>query len=431
MLNISFFIYFLWIKEGNHLENRRVVITGLGIISPIGTGVEQFFSALKEGKCGIDTVTRFDTEGYDAKIAGEVKDFDPLEYIDKKEAKRMDRYTQLAVAASKMAVLSSELNLEEIDSNRLGVCIGSGIGGMETLETQHKILMEKGPGRVSPFFVPMMISNIAAGNISIAFKAKGPNITVVTACASGTNAIGEAFKIIQRGDAELMISGGTEASITPLAFAGFCAMKALSTRNDDPKSASRPFDKDRDGFVMGEGAGMLILEELEHALKRGAHIYAEMAGYGTAGDAYHITAPDPEGDGAFRAMQAAVRDAGIKPEEIDYINAHGTSTEMNDKLETMAIKRLMGENAKDVAISSTKSMMGHLLGAAGAVEAAACIMAINESIIPPTINYTTPDENCDLNYVPNKFIKKKVSYAMSNSLGFGGHNATIILKKYQ
>lgn len=413
------------------MENRRVVITGLGIISPIGTGVEQFFSALKEGKCGIDTVTRFDTEGYDAKIAGEVKDFDPLEYIDKKEAKRMDRYTQLAVAASKMAVLSSKLNLDEIDTNRLGVCIGSGIGGMETLETQHKILTEKGPGRVSPFFVPMMISNIAAGNISIAFKAKGPNITVVTACASGTNAIGEAYKIIQRGDAELMISGGTEASITPLAFAGFCAMKALSTRNDDPKSASRPFDKDRDGFVMGEGAGMLILEELEHALKRGAHIYAEMAGYGTAGDAYHITAPDPEGDGAFRAMQAAVMDAGIKPEEIDYINAHGTSTEMNDKLETMAIKRLMGENAKDVAISSTKSMTGHLLGAAGAVEAAACIMAINESIIPPTINYTTPDENCDLNYVPNKFIKKDVSYAMSNSLGFGGHNATIILKKYQ
>lgn len=418
-------------KERNNLKNRRVVITGLGIISPIGIGIEQFFSALKEGKCGIDNVTRFDTEGYDAKIAGEVKDFDPLEYIDKKEAKRMDRYTQFAVAASKMAVSSSKLNLEEIDNSRFGVCIGSGIGGMETLEAQHQTLKEKGPGRVSPFFVPMMISNIAAGNVSIAFNAKGPNITVVTACASGTNAIGEAYKIIQRGDAELMISGGTEASITPLAFAGFCAMKALSTRNDDPKSASRPFDKERDGFVMSEGAGILILEELEHALKRGAHIYAEMAGYGTAGDAYHITAPDPEGDGAYRAMQAAVSDAGIKPEEIDYINAHGTSTEMNDKLETMAIKRLMGEYAKDVTISSTKSMTGHMLGAAGAIEAAACIMAINENVIPPTINYTIPDENCDLNYAPNKSVNKNVEYAMSNSLGFGGHNATIILKKYQ
>lgn len=413
------------------MKNRRVVITGLGIISPIGTGVTEFFSALKEGKCGIDNVTRFDTEGYAAKIAGEVKDFDPLAYIDKKEAKRMDRFTQFAVAASKMAVESSKLNIEEVDSNRFGVCIGSGIGGMETLETQHQILREKGPGRISPFFVPMMISNIAAGNVSITFKAKGPSITVVTACASGTNAIGEAYKIIQRGDADIMISGGTEASITPLSFAGFCAMKALSTRNDDPKGASRPFDKERDGFVMGEGAGILILEELEHALKRGAHIYAEMVGYGATGDAYHITAPDPEGDGAYRAMQAAVRDAGIKPEEIDYINAHGTSTEMNDKLETLAIKRLMGEHAKNVAVSSTKSMTGHLLGAAGAVEAAACIMAINESIIPPTINYTTPDENCDLNYVPNQAIKKDVSYALSNSLGFGGHNATIILKKYQ
>lgn len=413
------------------MNNRRVVITGLGVISPIGTGTEQFFSALKEGKSGIDYITRFDTEGFDAKIGGEVKDFDPLAFIDKKEARRMDRYTQLAVAASKMAVEASGLKLEEIDNNRFGVCIGSGIGGMETLETQHKTLLEKGPGRVSPFFVPMMISNIAAGNVSIAFNAKGPNITVVTACASATNAIGEAYKIIQRGDAELMISGGTEASITPLAFAGFCSMKALSTRNDDPKAASRPFDKDRDGFVMGEGAGILILEELEHAQKRGAHIYGEVAGYGTAGDAYHITAPDPEGDGALRGMQAAVKDAGIKAEQIDYINAHGTSTEMNDKLETMAIKRLMGEYAKEVAISSTKSMTGHLLGAAGAVEAIACLMAINEGIIPPTINYTTPDENCDLNYVPNKAIKKEVNYAMSNSLGFGGHNATIILKKYQ
>jgi len=413
------------------LNMKRVVITGLGVISPIGIGVEQFYTALKEGQCGIDMVTRFDTEGYDTKIAGEVKDFDPIAYIDRKEAKRMDRYAQFAVAAAKMAFDSSKLDIETIDNSRFGVCIGSGIGGMETLENQHIILQEKGPGRVSPFFVPMMISNIAAGNISITLNAQGPNITVVTACASATNAIGEAFKMIQRGDADIMVSGGSEASITPLAFAGFCSMKAMSTRNDDPKTASRPFDKDRDGFVMGEGAGILILEELEHAIKRGATIYGEVVGYGATGDAHHITAPAPDGAGAYRSMLMAVKDAGIKPEEIDYINAHGTSTEMNDKFETMAIKKLMGEHAMDVAISSTKSMTGHLLGAAGAIEAMACLLAINEDIVPPTINYTTPDENCDLYYVPNKAINKEVEYAMSNSLGFGGHNATIILKKYQ
>lgn len=413
------------------MNKRRVVVTGMGVISPVGTGVDQFFNALKEGKSGIDLVTRFDTEGYDTKIAGEVKDFDPVAYIDKKEAKRMDRYAQFAVAATKMAIDSSKLNIEDIDNTRFGVCIGSGIGGMETLENQHMVLKEKGPGRVSPFFVPMMISNIAAGNISIAFNAQGPNTTVVTACASATNAIGEAYKTIQRGDADIMVSGGSEASITPLAFAGFCAMKAMSTRNDDPKAASRPFDKDRDGFVMGEGAGILILEELEHALKRGATIYGEMVGYGTTGDAHHITAPAPDGAGAYRSMLMAVNDAGIKPEEIDYINAHGTSTELNDKFETMAIKTLMGDHAKDVAISSTKSMTGHLLGAAGAVEAMACILAITEGTVPPTINYTTPDENCDLFYVPNHAIHKDVKYALSNSLGFGGHNATIILKKYE
>ena len=413
------------------MNMKRVVITGLGVISPIGIGVEQFYTALKEGQCGIDMVTRFDTEGYDTKIAGEVKDFDPIAYIDRKEAKRMDRYAQFAVAAAKMAFDSSKLDIETIDNSRFGVCIGSGIGGMETLENQHIILQEKGPGRVSPFFVPMMISNIAAGNISITLNAQGPNITVVTACASATNAIGEAFKMIQRGDADIMVSGGSEASITPLAFAGFCSMKAMSTRNDDPKTASRPFDKDRDGFVMGEGAGILILEELEHAIKRGATIYGEVVGYGATGDAHHITAPAPDGAGAYRSMLMAVKDAGIKPEEIDYINAHGTSTEMNDKFETMAIKKLMGEHAMDVAISSTKSMTGHLLGAAGAIEAMACLLAINEDIVPPTINYTTPDENCDLYYVPNKAINKEVEYAMSNSLGFGGHNATIILKKYQ
>lgn len=413
------------------MNKRRVVVTGLGVISPIGSGKDKFFQSLKEGICGVDHITRFETEGFDTKIAAEVKDFEPTEYIDKKESRRMDRFTQYAVAASKMAVADAELDVNSVDSDMFGVCIGSGIGGMETLEAQHDVLRDKGPGRVSPFMVPMMISNIASGNVSIALNAKGPNSTVVTACASSTNAIGEAFRLIQRGDADVMVTGGTEASITPLSFAGFCAMKALSTRNDDPKTASRPFDKDRDGFVMGEGAGMLIIEELEHALKRGARIYGEIVGYGTTGDAYHITAPAPDASGAFKAMQRAVKDAGIEPKELDYINAHGTSTDMNDRLETLAIKTLMGEAAKNTAISSTKSMTGHLLGAAGAVEAIACLMAINEGIIPPTINYTTPDEECDLDYVPNKARNKDVKYAMSNSLGFGGHNASIILKKYE
>ncbi|HYF83129.1 MAG TPA: beta-ketoacyl-ACP synthase II [Clostridia bacterium] len=413
------------------MNKRRVVITGVGIISPIGIGKDEFFKSLKEGKCGVDYITRFDTTDYDTKIAAEVKDFDPTEYIDKKECRRMDRFTQYAVAASKMAVTDSALDINAIDNDMFGVCIGSGIGGMETLEAQHDILREKGPGRVSPFMVPMMISNIASGNVSIALNAKGPNTTVVTACASGTNAIGEAFKTIQRGAADIMVTGGTEASITPLSFAGFCSMKALSTRNDDPKTASRPFDKDRDGFVMGEGAGMLIVEELEHAQKRGARIYGEVVGYGASGDAYHITAPSPDAQGAYRAMLMAVKDAGIEATEIDYINAHGTSTGMNDRLETLAIKKLLGDDAGKVAISSTKSMTGHLLGAAGAIEAVACLLAINEGIIPPTINYTTPDEECDLDYVPNKARNKEVKYAMSNSLGFGGHNATIMLKKFE
>ena len=424
--------HFFCIKERKLLNKRRVVITGIGVISPIGTGKDKFFQSLKEGVCGVGLISRFDTEGYDAKIAAEVKDFDPTEYIDKKECRRMDRFTQYAVAASKMAVADAALDLDTVDSDMFGVCIGSGIGGMETMEAQHDILREKGPGRVSPFMVPMMISNIASGNVSIALNAKGPNTTVVTACASSTNAIGESMRMIQRGDADIMVTGGTEASVTPLSVAGFCAMKALSTRNDDPKTASRPFDKDRNGFVMGEGAGMLIVEELEHALKRGARIYAEVVGYGTTGDAHHITAPAPDASGAMKAMQRAVRDAGIEAKEIDYINAHGTSTDLNDKLETLAIKKLFGEeDARKVAISSTKSMTGHLLGAAGAIEAIACLLPINEGIIPPTINYTTPDEECDLDYVPNQARQKSVRYAMSNSLGFGGHNASIILKKYE
>lgn len=413
------------------MNERRVVVTGIGVISPIGTGKEKFFQSLKDGVCGVDYITRFDTEGYDTKIAAEVKDFEPTDYIDKKECRRMDRFTQYAVAASKMAVEDAALQLDSVDSDMFGVCIGSGIGGMETLEAQHDILRDKGPGRVSPFMVPMMISNIASGNVSIALNAKGPNTTVVTACASGTNAIGEAFRVIQRGDADIMVGGGTEASITPISLAGFCSMKALSTRNDDPKTASRPFDKDRDGFVMGEGAGMLILEELEHAKKRGARIYGEVVGYGTTGDAHHITAPAPDASGALKAMQRAVKDAGIEAKELDYINAHGTSTDLNDKLETLAVKKLLGEDAGNTPISSTKSMTGHLLGAAGAVEAIVCLLAITAGIIPPTINYTTPDEECDLDYVPNTARKQAVRYAMSNSLGFGGHNASIILKKYE
>lgn len=412
------------------MNKRRVVITGMGVISPIGIGKEAFFSSLKEGKSGVGLISRFNPEGLSTKIAAEVKDFEPIAYIDKKEAKRMDRFTQFAVAASKMALEDAIMNHEEIDEDRMGVCLGSGIGGIETFENQHKVMTDKGVGRVSPFFIPMMISNIASGYISMTFNAKGPNMTVVTACASATNAIGEAYRIIERNDADIMITGGTEASITPLSIAGFCSMKALSERNDEPEKASRPFDKDRDGFVMGEGSGILILEELEHAQKRGARIYGEIVGYGSTADAYHITAPAPDGEGALKAMKKAMQDACINPEQIDYINAHGTSTELNDKYETMAIKKLLGQHAYKVSVSSTKSMTGHLLGAAGAVEAIACLMTINEGIIPPTINYSKADENCDLDYVPNICKKASVNYAMSNSLGFGGHNASIILKKY-
>ncbi|WZL74811.1 beta-ketoacyl-ACP synthase II [Clostridiaceae bacterium 35-E11] len=410
--------------------NKRVVVTGVGAITPIGTGKEKFWEALKAGKSGIGKITKFDATNYPTKIAGEVKDFDPMDYIDKKEARRMDRFTQYGVATTKLAIEDAHLDVEKIDANRFGVVLGSGIGGIETLEKEYEKLMEKGPNRVSPFFIPMMISNIGAGQISMTFGAKGPNTTVVTACASATNAIGDAFKIIQRGDADVMITGGAEASITPLSVAGFCSMKALSTRNDAPEKASRPFDKDRDGFVMGEGSGILILEELEHAINRGAHIYAEIVGYGMSADAYHITAPAPEGEGAARAMKNAIQDANISPENIDYINAHGTSTPFNDKFETMAIKSVFGEHAYKLAVSSTKSMTGHLLGAAGGIEAIACSLAIAEDFIPPTINYTTPDEECDLDYVPNEGRSTKVCYALSNSLGFGGHNASIIFKKY-
>lgn len=410
---------------------KRVVVTGLGCITPIGTGLKAFWDALLAGKSGIDYISRFDTTDYPTKIAAEVRDFAPESFIDKKEAKKMDRFTQFAVAASLIAVEDAQLKLEAVDAERFGVVLGSGIGGIETLEDQHSKLMEKGAKRVSPFFIPMMISNLGAGYVSIALGAKGPNTTVVTACASSTNAIGEAFKIIQRGDADLMITGGMEASITPLSIAGFCSMKAMSTHNEEPQKASRPFDANRDGFVMGEGSGILLLEELDHAIKRGAKIYAELVGYGMSADAHHITAPSPDGEGAARSMINALKDADINYEAIDYINAHGTSTPYNDKFETMAIKSVFKEHAGKLAVSSTKSMTGHLLGAAGGIEAIACIMAIREGKLPPTINLETPDPELDLDYVPNKYRERNVDFALSNSLGFGGHNATIIFKKYQ
>ena len=410
---------------------KRVVITGLGCVTPVGTGKDDFWVNIKSGVSGIDKITRFDYTNYQTQIAGEVKDFTPEDYISKKELKKMDRFTQFAMVASKLAVADSELDLNNIDGNRMGTVIGTGIGGVETIEAQHKNLLEKGNRRVSPFFIPMMIGNMAAGQVAIEFGAKGPSTNICTACASGTNSVGDAFKIIQRGDADIMIAGGTEAAVAEFAVAGFCNMKAMSTNNDNPQKASRPFDKDRNGFVMGEGCGILILEELESAIKRNAKIYAEIVGYGMTSDAYHITTPAENGEGAARSMQMAINDAGIEPEKIDYINAHGTSTYYNDLYETMAIKSVFGENAKNVSISSTKSMTGHLLGASGAIEAIVCALAIKDNFVPPTINLENPGEGMDLDYTPNKGKERTINYALSNSLGFGGHNATIVLKKYE
>lgn len=414
----------------NVMKKRRVVVTGLGAVTPLGNDVETTWKNIVAGQSGIGPLTRLNPDDFPAKVAAEVKDFQVENYIDKKEARKMDRFTQYAVAASLMAVKDANLEITEEIAPRVGVWIGSGIGGMETFEEQMKIFLEKGYRRVSPFFVPMMIPDMASGQVSIILGAKGINTCTVTACATGTNSIGDAFKVIERGDADVMITGGAEAPLTNMSFAGFSAAKALSF-NPDPKTACRPFDKDRDGFVMGEGAGILILEELEHALKRGANIYAEIVGYGATGDAYHITAPAPGGEGGARAMKQALSDAGLKPEDIDYINAHGTSTEYNDKYETMAIKEVFGEHAYKLAVSSTKSMTGHLLGAAGAVEAIFSVLAIKDGVIPPTINYQTPDPECDLDYVPNVARKQNVRTVLSNSLGFGGHNATIIFKKYE
>ena len=405
-------------------------MTGLGVISPVGIGVEPFWSNLVEGRSGIGPITHFDASQLDCRFAGEVKDFDPTRYMERKEARHMDRFAQFAVAASLMAVEDAGLSGSLPLGPRAGVIIGSGIGGMATLEEQSRILLEKGPRRVSPFFVPMMIPDMASGLVSIRLGAEGPNSCTVSACASGSHSIGDAFRLIQRGDADLMITGGSEAAITPLAMAAFCSARALSTRNDDPPAASRPFDRDRDGFVMGEGAGVLVLERLDLALRRGARIYAEVVGYASTGDAYHITQPAPEGRGAARAMELALQDAGLEASDVDYINAHGTSTEYNDWYETLAIKRALGEHAHRVAISSTKSMTGHLLGAAGGVEAVATILAIRRGVIPPTINLTNPDPRCDLDYVPNRARRREVRVAMSNSFGFGGHNAVLVFRRY-
>lgn len=412
------------------MSKRRVVITGMGAVTPIGNTVEEFWKGLTEGRNGVDLITLFDTKDHVTKFAAEVKGFDPTVYIDRKEARRMDRYCQFAVAASKMAVEDAGISAQTHDPNRVGVIIGSGIGGFNSFEETFETYLQKGPQRISPFFIPMLIIDIAAGHVAILHGFKGPNYATVSACATGSHAIGAAFMHVQRGDADAMVCGGAEASICRVGVAGFNVMKALSTRNDDYKHASRPFDKMRDGFVMGEGSGIMILEELETAKQRGAKIYAEIVGIGFTDDAYHITAPAEGGEGAARAMQAALNDAGLKPEDIGYINAHGTSTEYNDKNETAAIKTVFGEHAKNLIVSSTKSMTGHLLGAAGAVECIATALAVQRGMIPPTINYEVPDEACDLNYAPNKAVAKELSCALNNTFGFGGHNTCIAVKKY-
>ncbi len=411
--------------------SRRVVITGLGMVSPLGIGVEKTWQALVQGKSGVVRITKFDPTGFDTQIAAEVKDFVPENFMEKKEIKRMDIFIQYAMASAMMAMEDAQLPITPQNADRVGVVVGAGLGGLTTIESFHKVLMEKGPGRISPFFIPALIVNEAPGQISIRFGAKGPNYSVVTACATGNHNIGDAWRMIQQGDADAIIAGGVEATITPLAVSGFNAMKALSTRNHEPEKASRPFDKDRDGFVMGEGCGIIILEEMNSALDRGAKIYAEIIGYGLNGDAYHITAPAPDGEGAARCMAMALKSAGISPEEVDYINAHGTSTDYNDLYETMAIKAVFKEHAKKLAVSSTKSMTGHLLGGAGGVEAIFTVLTIHRGVIPPTINYDTPDPECDLDYVPNVARMADVRVALSNSFGFGGTNAVLIFKKFE
>jgi 3-oxoacyl-[acyl-carrier-protein] synthase II len=412
------------------MSERRVVITGLGALTPLGDNKEEFWEALSQGKSGIGRLSSFEVSSFSSQVAAEVKEFVPEKYIEKKKANKMDRFTQFALVASMEAVKDANLEMEKEDPTQIGVIVGSGIGGIGTIEKQHKVFLEKGPRRISPFLIPMLLIDLAPGQISMHFGAKGPNFSLTSACSTAAHAIGEALRFIQREDAEVIIAGGSEAALTPLGFGGFCAARALSTRNEEPERASRPFDKERDGFVMGEGAGIVILESLEHAQRRKAHIYAEIGGYGANGDAYHITAPAPDGEGAARAMRLALEDAKISPQEVDYINAHGTSTPLNDKYETMAIKKVFGEYAYKLAISSTKSMTGHLLGAAGGIELIACVLAIEKGIIPPTVNYEYPDPECDLDYVPNQAREKKINVALSNSLGFGGHNAMLAVKRY-
>jgi 3-oxoacyl-[acyl-carrier-protein] synthase II len=409
---------------------RRVVVTGLGVVSPLGSDVETFWRRLIAGESGIGRVTRFDITGYDTTIAGEVQGFRAEDYLDRKEVRRADLFVQYAIGAAVQAVKQAGVSPETVDPTRYGVIVGSGIGGIATLEDQHRTLLEKGPGRVSPFFIPMMISDMAAGQISIQLGAKGPNYCTVSACASGAHAVGDAMRHIQNDEADVMITGGAEAPVTPVSFAGFCSMKAMSTRNDEPGRASRPFDSQRDGFVMGEGAGIVVLEELEHAKRRGATIFAEIVGYGATGDAHHMTAPAPEGEGAARAMRAAIADSGLPPESFGYLNAHGTSTPLNDKFETQAIKSVLGDHSRTIAVSSTKSMTGHLLGAAGGLETVICVLALERNTLPPTINYDNPDPDCDLDYVPNTARTVEVQAALSNSLGFGGHNVTLALSRY-
>ncbi|MGD8778283.1 MAG: beta-ketoacyl-ACP synthase II [Ignavibacteria bacterium] len=413
------------------MEKRRVVITGMGTVTPIGNNLDEFWTGLKEGRSGGGLITKFDASEYPSRIACELKDFDASLYIDKKQMRRMDPFTQYAMSTSRMAIEDSQIDLESVDLERFGVIYGSGIGGMLTFENQHRAFLEGGARRISPFFVPMMISDIAAGQISIEHGLKGPNYATTSACATSSHAIIDAYILVQRGSADLMICGGSEAAITPMSVGGFCAARTLSTWNDKPEIASRPFDKDRNGFVMGEGSGTILLEDYEHAVKREAKIYAEIIGVGMTGDAFHITAPAPEGDGAYRCMREALRDGGIEPTKIDYINAHGTSTELNDKNESKAVKNLFGEHAYKLALSSTKSMTGHLLGGAGAVEAIATSLALQQGIIPPTINLDEPDPECDLNYTPHKAVEKEMTYALSNTYGFGGHNTSILFKKYE
>ncbi len=410
---------------------RRVVVTGLGMVTPLGTGIEKNWEMVCAGKSGIGPITKFDASQFPAQIAGEVLDFKSEDFMDKQQVRRFDIFVHYAVASARMAMEDSGLKIDSKNGDRVGCITGSGLGGLAMLEHYHKVLLEKGPRRISPFFIPGMIANMAPGQIAIEYGAKGPNISIETACAASSHAVGESFKQIREGTADAMITGGSEAVVTPLALGGFCSMRALSTRNDEPEKASRPFDLDRDGFVMGEGAGILILEEMNQALERGAHIYAEVAGYGLSGDAYHVSAPEPDGGGAISCMSMAIKDAGLKPEDIDYINAHGTSTKLNDESENKAVKAVFGEHAYELAISSTKSMTGHLLGGAGGIEAAYTVLTVKHGTMPPTINYDTPDPACDLDYVPNEARNAKVRVAMSNSFGFGGTNATLLFKAFE